>query len=112
VIHRPLRFIVSKSSRFMEFDTSPGISVDMYGNHASHASEIAVITLRNVHTVARLEDAIRFREQWASLREDTLLVEDRPIPSGTTLVLACTEHQDCKEHPEIGVACFRERSKR
>ena len=25
------------------------------------------------------------------------------------LVYSCAEHDDCREHPEIGVACWRER---
>lgn len=28
---------------------------------------------------------------------------------GARAVYACTEHDDCREHPEIGVACWRER---
>lgn len=38
-----------------------------------------------------------------------LLAETIP---GARAVYACTEHDDCREHPEIGVACWRERTTR
>lgn len=30
---------------------------------------------------------------------------------GARSAYACTEHDDCREHPEVGVACYRERCK-
>jgi len=29
---------------------------------------------------------------------------------GARALYACTEHDDCREHPEVGVACWRERN--
>lgn len=33
-----------------------------------------------------------------------------PTPRGARSVLACDVHEDCREHPEVGVACWRERA--
>ncbi len=37
---------------------------------------------------------------------DSYIAETIP---GARAVYACTEHDDCREHPEVGVACYRER---
>lgn len=44
----------------------------------------------------------------AHLSRTPLVLETIP---GARSVYACTEHDDCREHPEVGVACYRERCK-
>jgi hypothetical protein len=31
------------------------------------------------------------------------------LPEGAAMVFACAIHDNCREHPEIGVACYRQR---
>ena len=49
----------------------------------------------------------------AALRNGESIEEVQPIIAaeipGARAVYACTEHDDCREHAEVGVACWRER---
>lgn len=52
---------------------------------------------------------------WPALPSDGWIDEHQHIIAaeipGARAVYACTEHDDCREHPEVGVACYRERCK-